>query len=123
MKKADLKKGYVLEARGKDVYRLEDDGYMQNTTDMYSWMGLKSYNNNLECEGYPDYNIIKVYDEDKNLLWDRFNDLDDLRKRLVQSREDLEKLQRKEQKLLNEINLISKKIIEINISNNNKQTN
>ena len=86
---------------------------MQHTTDQSGWMNLHSYNDNLECEGYPDYDIIKVYDENKNLLWDRFNNLDDLRKRLVQSRKDLKALYKKEQKIKNEIELIKKKIIQV----------
>lgn len=72
MTRDDLKEGMIIEERDGDTYEILADRKVVYLDDKCSfWCYLDNYEKDLTDSYNCDWDIVKVYDKDMNLLWDR----------------------------------------------------
>lgn len=72
MTRDDLKEGMIIEERDGNTYEILEDGKVIWFNDKCSfWCNVDDYKHDLTDSYNSDWDIVKVYDKDMNLLWDR----------------------------------------------------
>ena len=77
MKREDLKEGMIIEERdGGKYYIGKNDKIYELNSDKW-WSNIFDYNENLTYGNYDNCwgDIVKIYDENMNLLWERGDDI------------------------------------------------
>ena len=71
MTRDDLKEGMIIEERSGEIYRVGANEDVLFLTNNNIWCEIKDYKYDLTDNSDMEYDIIKVYDGNMNLLWDR----------------------------------------------------
>ena len=78
MTRDDLKEGMIIEERDGEKYFIRESGIVSTfnrPTDIYTYVSAYTYDlasHPDNRQGYCWGDIVRVYDKDMNLLWDRY---------------------------------------------------
>ena len=73
MKRDDLKEGMIIQESDRELYRIGKDGVIYELDSDSWWTSVYDYNEDLTYgDIHNDWgDIVKVYDKNMNLLWER----------------------------------------------------